>query len=158
MPVRGVGRLLLAGAATAALLGCSKAPPLNLLVVTLDTTRADHLGCYGSATARTSNLDRLAGEGFLFEHCYTAVPITTPSHSTIFTGTYPPSHGVRDNGLFVLPDRVTTLAEVLQSAGYATGAAVGAFPVTRTFGLDQGFDYFNDHITAASEDYRGQRR
>jgi len=132
-------------------------PPLNLLVITLDTTRADALGCFGHSTARTPNMDRLAQEGFLFEHCFTPVPITTPSHSTIFTGTYPMAHGVRDNGLFVLPDRVDTLAEVLVGQGWATGAAVGSFPVTRQFGLDQGFEYFNDHITLAAEDYRGDR-
>ena len=132
-------------------------PPWNLLVITLDTTRADALGCYGHPTARTPNLDRLAQEGVLFEHCFTPVPITTPSHSTIFTGTYPMAHGVRDNGLFVLPDRAHTLAEVLTGQGWATGAAVGSFPVTRQFGLDQGFTYFNDHITLAAEDYRGDR-
>ena len=139
------------------LTACQGESPLNLLVITLDTTRADALGCYGHPTARTPNLDQLAEEGFLFEHCFTPVPITTPSHSTIFTGTYPMAHGVRDNGLFILPDRALTLAEILADKGWVTGAAVGAFPVTRQFGLDQGFSYFNDHITLAAEDYQGDR-
>lgn len=142
---------VLAGAA------CSRTPPTNLLVVTLDTTRADRLGCYGYEGARTPHLDRLASSGTLFEQCWTAVPITTPSHSTIFTGTYPLSHGVRDNGKFHLPDEALTLAEVLRGHGYATGAAVGAFPLTREWGLDQGFDFYDDHITVDQEDERGLR-
>jgi hypothetical protein len=131
---------------------------LEFLIVTLDTTRADHLGCYGKSSAVTPNVDRMAEEGFLFLRCYTPVPLTTPSHSTIFTGMYPPAHGVRDNGLFVLPGHATTLAELMKGAGWATGAAVGSFPVTREFGLAQGFDYFNDHITVAEEDFRGKRQ
>lgn len=154
-------RLRLAGCLVAALLlpACgADRDPRNLMVVTMDTTRADRLGCYGRSSAMTPNLDRLAEEGFLFLHCSTAVPLTTPSHSTIFTGMYPPAHGVRDNGLFVLPEHVTTLAELMKGAGRATGAAVGSFPVTREFGLAQGFDYFNDHITVAEEDFRGRRQ
>lgn len=129
----------------------------NLLVVTLDTTRADHLGCYGRLGARTDNLDRLAAEGTLFLSCSTAVPVTTPSHSTIFTGTYPLFHGVRDNGIFALPDAATTLAEMLKGQGYATGAAIGSFPLTRQFGIDQGFDSYDDHVTVSEEDFRGLR-
>ncbi len=149
-----LGLLIVVGLLSA----CHQGTPIwNLVIVTLDTTRADALGCYGHPTARTPNLDQLAREGALFENCFTAVPITTPSHSTIFTGTYPMAHGVRDNGLFVLPQRAKTLAEVLAARGWKTGAAVGSFPVTRRFGLDQGFEYFNDHITLAAEDYRGDR-
>ena len=138
---------------------CSRPPTarMNLLVVTLDTTRADRLGCYGREGARTQTLDRLAATGTLFELCRTAVPITTPSHATIFTGTYPSSHGVRDNGLFHLPDEAVTLAEVLKKHGYTTGAAVGAFPLTRDWGLDQGFDFYDDHVTVDQEDERGVR-
>jgi arylsulfatase A-like enzyme/Tfp pilus assembly protein PilF len=127
-------------------------------VVTFDTTRADFLGCYGRTTARTPNVDGLAARGFQFMDCYTAVPITLPSHSTIFTGTYPLAHGVRDNGLFKLPRERTTLASRLKARGYATGAAVGAFPLTREYGIDQGFDFFDDHITIGMEDFRGRRR
>lgn len=140
-----------------ACLGCGSEPPVNVLLVTLDTTRADRLGCYGQENAGTPNLDGLAAEGFLFEHSYTAVPITLPSHSTLFTGRYPLAHGVRDNGLFHLPDSETTLAERLRERGYATAAAVGSFPLTRQFGIDQGFDFFDDHITINVEDFRGRR-
>jgi arylsulfatase A-like enzyme/Tfp pilus assembly protein PilF len=133
------------------------AGPWNLLVVTFDTTRADFLGCYGRASARTPNVDRLAAEGFQFMNCFTAVPITLPSHSTIFTGTYPLAHGVRDNGLFTLPPGRATLATRLKARGYATGAAIGAFPLTREYGIGQGFDFFDDHITVGMEDFRGRR-
>ncbi len=143
--------------AACGLIGCGSEPPFNVLVVTLDTTRADRLGCYGRENAGTPNLDQLAAEGFLFEHAYTTVPITLPSHSTLFTGRYPLAHGVRDNGLFRLPESETTLAERLQDLGYETAAGVGSFPLTRQFGIDQGFDFFDDHITVNVEDFRGRR-
>jgi arylsulfatase A-like enzyme/Flp pilus assembly protein TadD len=142
--------------AAVAAAGCGhRQRPWNLLVVTFDTTRADYLGCYGRASARTPHLDRLAAEGFRFANAFTAVPVTLPSHSTIFTGTYPLAHGVRDNGVFQLPEEADTLAEVLHRAGYATGAAIGSFPLTRQFGIAQGFDFFDDHVTITGEDYRG---
>ena len=143
--------------AAASLSACSGGRPWNVLVITFDTTRADALGCYGNQRARTPALDALAAEGTLFLNSATAAPITFPSHSTIFTGLYPIVHGVRDNGLFQLPDERTTLAEVLKSGGFVTGAAVGAFPITRSTGIAQGFDFFDDHITVGSEDYRGER-
>jgi len=129
----------------------------NLLLVTFDTTRADHLGCYGSSAARTPTLDRLAADGVRFADAMSAVPITAPSHTTILTGRYPLSHGIRDNGLFVLDEQQITLAEILGKAGYATAAAVGSFPVTAQFGLDQGFDLYDDHLTGAFEDFLGER-
>lgn len=138
-------------------IGCGEPKPWNVIVFTLDTTRADHLGCYGHPKASTPNIDALAADGVLFEEAVTAIPITTPSHSTIFTGRYPLAHGVRDNGLFVLPESEVTLAERLQEAGWHTGAAVGSYPVTREFGLSQGFDFYDDHITVGAEDFRGRR-
>jgi len=132
-------------ALTLAAAACRPASP-GLLVVTLDTTRADCLGTYGKANAGTPNLDRLAAGGTVFEHASTCVPVTLPSHTTIFTGLYPPAHGVRDNGLFSAPQSLTTLAEILADRGWATGAAVGAFPLTRQFGLDQGFEFFDDRL------------
>lgn len=128
------------------LAGCGRERPWNVLVVTFDTTRADFIGCYGKETARTPTLDGLAAEGYLFEHAFAAVPVTLPSHSTLFTGTYPPVHGVRDNGMFNLPPERTTLAEMLRDQGYATAAAIGAFPLKRSFGLDQGFDVYDDEL------------
>ena len=137
---------------------CSPQPtPWNVLLVTIDTTRADRIGCYGQPDAHTPTLDSLAANGFLFERCYSTNPITTPSHSSIMTGTYPMLHGVRDNGLFTLPDERTTLAEVFRAHGWATAAAVGSYPLTRRFGLDQGFDFFDDKIEMPYEDFRGDR-
>ena len=134
-----------------------RAPKWNVLLVTFDTTRADRIGSYGNTRIQTPALDGLAASGLRFANAYTAVPITAPSHSTIMTGRYPISHGVRDNGLFVLGDDQVTLAEILRERGYATAAAVGSFPVTAKFGLGQGFDFFDDHLTGQFENYLGQR-
>ncbi len=138
-------------------LGCGRAEPWNVLLVTFDTTRADHFGCYGSAGARTPNVDALAAEGVRFARAFSAIPLTTPSHSTIMTGKYPIAHGVRDNGMFVLSERQETLAEILGARGWATAAAIGAFPLTRKFGIHQGFDLYDDHISQQFENFQGQR-
>lgn len=151
------GALGLAAACCLGLTGCASEPPWNVLLVTFDTTRADHLAPYGHPDARTPTIDRLAAEGFLFERAQTAVPITCPSHSTIMTGTYPLYHGVRDNSHYVLPEEMTTLAEILHRAGYSTGAAVGAFPLLARYGLDQGFDTYDDRVARPYEDFRGRR-
>lgn len=135
--------------------GCREGQRLNVLLVTFDTTRADHIGCYGNTGIRTPNIDALAAEGVRFAQAVSAVPITTPSHSTIMTGKYPIAHGVRDNGLFVLTPGQVTLAEVLQEAGWATGAAIGSYPLTAKFGIDQGFDFYDDHVTANFENVLG---
>lgn len=129
-----------------ALAGCAREPRWNVLLVTLDTTRADHLGAYGYPQATTPNLDGLAAEGALFTHVFSTNPITLPAHSSLMTGTYPPYHGVRDNSDFVLREEVTTLAESLRSAGWETAAIVGAFVLDSRFNLDQGFDHYDDHI------------
>jgi choline-sulfatase len=117
---------------------------LNLLVVTFDTTRADRVGAYGYPGGSTPNIDRLASRGVVFENTQAAIPLTLPAHTTIFTGLWPPAHGVRDNGGFIVPDRLTTLAEVLKGHGYATGAFVGAFVLDSKWGLNQGFDKYFD--------------
>ncbi len=138
-------------------LGCAKpANDWNVLFITFDTTRADALGCYGNEDSQTPTLDALAAEGFLFEQAFATAPITLPSHSSMFTGTYPLAHGVRDNGTFKLPSARITLAEVLSERGFVTGAAIGAFPLTREFGLDQGFDFYDDRISAGRQDFQGQ--
>ena len=121
-------------------------PPTSALLITLDTTRADHLGSYGAARVRTPNLDALAAEGIRYEHAYSPAPITLPAHASLLTGLYPFEHRVRDNGDFRLSDRAQTLAEVLQRHGYRTGAVVGAFVLDRRFGLAQGFDSYDDDI------------
>jgi arylsulfatase A-like enzyme/tetratricopeptide (TPR) repeat protein len=118
---------------------------LNLVVVTLDTTRADRIGAYGARDVETPAVDRLASEGVLFEQAVSVAPLTLPAHSSIFTGKFPPEHGVRDNGGFFLgPDQVT-LAEVLKGRGYRTGAFVAAYVLAAKWGINQGFDtYFDD--------------
>ena len=117
---------------------------LNVLLITLDTTRADRLGCYGHARARTPNLDGLASAGVRFENVYSQVPLTTPSHCSILTGTYPLYHQVHNNGTYALPAEVTTLAEVLKGRGFQTAAFVGSFTVDSRLGLGQGFDVYDD--------------
>ena len=115
----------------------------NVLIVTIDTLRADALRSYGGV-ADTSNLDRLASEGVRFTFAHAHAVVTLPSHSSILTGRYPFEHGVRDNAGFRLSDSAVTLAETLRDKGWATGAFVGAFPVDRQFGLAQGFDVYDD--------------
>ena len=118
---------------------------LNLVVVTLDTTRADRIGAYGRPTASSTPVfDRLAGDGVLFEQAMTSAPLTLPAHATMFTGHFPPQHGVRDNGGFFLDPSAITLAERLKARGYRTGAFVGAFVLDSKWGLDQGFDHYAD--------------
>lgn len=118
---------------------------LSLLLVTLDTTRADRLGCYGFDEIETPNLDRLAREGVLFEQAESVAPLTLPAHSSIFTGELPPAHGVRDNGGFYLDEQNVVLAELLADAGFRTGGFVGSFVLDSKWGIAQGFDrYFDD--------------
>jgi len=124
------------------------APPPNLLLVTLDTVRADRLGCYGSKAAGTPVLDRLAREGALVERAVAVAPLTLPAHASILTGLYPPSHGVRDNSDFALPGSATTLAEQMAARGYRTAAVVGAAVLSRSQGLDQGFERYDEPAAA----------
>lgn len=117
---------------------------LNLVVVTLDTTRADRLGCYGSRDVETPHLDRLAAGGVLFENAISPAPLTLPVHSSLFTGLFPGAHGVRDNGGFKLAPERHTLAEVLQENGWATGGFVSAYVLDHRWGIAQGFDRYLD--------------
>jgi arylsulfatase A-like enzyme/tetratricopeptide (TPR) repeat protein len=122
---------------------------LNVLLVTMDTTRADRLGCYGYKRAKTPNLDNLAAKGVEFLNVYCQVPLTTPSHCSILTGTYPLYHQVRNNGAYVLSPALVTLAEVLDGKGFATAAFVSSFTVDSRFGLDQGFEIYDDKFAEA---------
>ena len=117
----------------------------NMLLITIDTLRADHIGAYGYARARTSALDALASNGATFERAFAAAPITLPSHATLLTGRYPPGHGARDNGLPVAAG-VATLATELHARGFATAAFVAAFPLDHQFGLSRGFDVYGDRL------------
>jgi arylsulfatase A-like enzyme len=116
----------------------------NVILVTLDTTRADHLACYGYSGVKTPTLDALARRGVLFEQCAAASPLTLPSHSTIMTGMYPTYHGVRLNGNTALSEEQTTIAEVLAGRGYQCGAFIGAFVLDGRWGLKQGFHHYDD--------------
>jgi arylsulfatase A-like enzyme len=120
-------------------------PALNLLVITLDTVRADHIGAYGYRLAQTPHLDRLAREGVMFEQAVTAVPLTLPSHCSLFTGRFPVHHGVHDNSGPPLAPLQPTLASILRASGYRTGAFVASDIVNGTRGLSRGFEiYFGD--------------
>lgn len=122
----------------------------NVVLITLDTTRADRLGCYGGDPEVTPVLDGLARRGVLFEQMQAAAPITLPSHASMLSGLYPYHHGVRNNGMFALSNDVETLATVFSDAGYATGAFVSASVLARRFGLDQGFDIYDDDLSRGS--------
>jgi choline-sulfatase len=118
----------------------------HVLLVTLDTTRADRLGSYGYAGARTRHLDRLAAEGVRFDQAISPAPLTLPAHATMFTGLYPFEHGVRNNGNFYLGDRFETLAARLKQVGYRTAAFVSSFILDRRYGLARGFDEYDDRL------------
>ena len=143
---------------TALLAGCERKPPAaspagslvghNVLLVTLDTTRADHLGCYGYAQGTTPTLDALAARGTLFRHAYAQAPTTLPSHCTIFTGLYPREHGVRNNGRDALAPDGATLATVFKEHGYRTAAFVGSYVLDPRFGLNRGFDTYDAEMGA----------
>jgi choline-sulfatase len=142
---------LLAAVLLAAAAPSREAPPRvprPLVLITLDTTRADHLGSWGWPHARTPNLDALAARGVRFARCDTSAPVTLPSHATILTGLYPPRHGVRDNGTFVLSGKIETVAERLAARGYDTAAVVSAVVLARRHGLDQGFRIYDDDLEA----------
>lgn len=128
--------------------GNDQEQPLNIVILTLDTTRADHLGCYGHEVAHTPRLDQFAADdAVLYENAIVPVPITLPSHTSIMTGTHPVFHGVHDNDGYYVDDELTTLAEILTDQGWTTGAVVAAFPLDSQFKLDQGFTTYNDDFT-----------
>jgi arylsulfatase len=133
------------------------APPRgNVLLVTLDTLRADRLGCYGNAEIETPHLDRLAEESTLFENAFSPVPATLPSHCSIMTGNYPLHHGVHDNGMYALEDEALTLAEILSEGGMRTGAFVAAFVLDAQFNLDQGFEHYDAEVDRPLSDQTPQ--
>jgi len=121
-----------------------EAAEFNVLLITIDTLRADRLGCYGYQKIETPRIDNFAQEGVLLENNIADVPLTLPSHASILTGTYVLYHNVRDNGNYILRKEYLTIAEILKECGYATSAFVSAFVVDSRFGLDQGFDYYYD--------------
>lgn len=129
------------------------APPLrpSLLLVTIDTLRADRVGAYGSTAGLTPAIDGLALRGWLFEQAVSAVPLTLPAHATILSGLEPLHHGVHNNGTYTYPEDRETLATRLKANGYATAAFVGATVLDHRFGLNRGFDVYDDRIERVSE-------
>ena len=140
------------GAAVLLVAGCDRRPVarpahgFNLLLVTLDTVRADHVGVWGYGPAETPNLDRLAAQGVRFAEAEAVAPLTLPSHATILSGLLPPRHGLRNNGLGCFPRAPPTLATNLAGAGYRTGAFVSAFVLDHRYGLDRGFQIYDDDV------------
>jgi choline-sulfatase len=118
----------------------------NVLIISIDTLRADHVGAYGFTRAHTPALDRLAAEGVRCADAIAAAPITLPSHASLLTGLYPPAHGLHDNGTGALPRDVVTLADRLSAAGYSTHAFVSAVVLSRLYGLDKGFATYDDDL------------
>jgi arylsulfatase A-like enzyme/Flp pilus assembly protein TadD len=124
--------------------GVGREPELDVLLITIDTLRADALGAYGHPRAAAPWIDRLAGAGVLFERAYAHNVVTLPSHANILSGRLPTEHGVRDNSGFRFPSEIETLATLLRDRGYRTGAFVSAFPLDSQFGLARGFDIYED--------------
>src|SRR4029078_5825068 len=144
---RRAARLLLAASFGGALIGCGRGTPAqpaarpNILLVTIDTFRAERIGVGVGPV-----IDRLATEGLRFTAARTAAPLTLPSHTTIHTGLLPPAHGVRENGNGAVAPAHPTLATLLKASGYRTASFVGAYVLDRRFGLAQGFDTYDDEI------------
>ncbi len=126
-----------------------RSPDLNVILITIDTLRADHVGIYGAGQARTPVLDSLAAEGTYFEHCVSQVPLTLPSHTSLLSSTYPQFSQVRDNGGFQVPGALTLISEILKGRGRATAAFIGAFVLHGKWGLNQGFDTYSDRFDPA---------
>ena len=124
--------------------------PENVLLITVDTLRSDHLGCYGYKGIKTPNIDGLAERGTMFKNAISQVPLTLPSHCSLFTSTYPQFNNVRDNGSYRLGQAAVTLAERMQENGYATAAFVSTFVLDSKFGLDQGFETYDDRTQQKS--------
>src|SRR5215467_823971 len=118
----------------------------NVVVITIDTLRADHLGCYGDKAIRTPNIDGLSSDGVRFSRAFTPVPVTLPAHTVIFTGSYPMLSGMHDFSANRLSDSQPTLATILKEHGYSTGAVVASAVLDSRFGLNRGFDFYYDHF------------
>jgi len=123
-------------------------PRTNVILITIDTLRADHVGCYGAQTVKTPTLDALAQDGVAFERAISQVPLTWPSHAVILTGTYPFQNGVQDFTGQPLAPQFRSVAQAFKQAGYATGAVVSAFVLDRSWGLGRGFEFYDDAFSA----------
>ncbi|OLC75582.1 MAG: hypothetical protein AUH72_20185 [Acidobacteria bacterium 13_1_40CM_4_65_8] len=153
--------MLVALVSTAFLAACGPQPTSatpaaarNLLFITIDTLRADHVGAYGAKRVATPNIDRVAREGALARHADVQVPLTRPSHISIFSGRYPAEHGIRDNVAPALRTDVPLMAETLKASGFATAGFVSSIVLARPSGLERGFDTFSDRFDVAEDDAR----
>ncbi|MCJ7580201.1 MAG: sulfatase-like hydrolase/transferase, partial [Candidatus Aminicenantes bacterium] len=118
----------------------------NYILVTVDTLRVDRIGCYGYKDVETPTMDLFAKRGIKFEKCFSQTPLTLPSHTSLMTGTFPAFHGVRDNGGFLVPPELETLAELFKENEYDTGAFVASYVLDSKWGLNQGFDFYFDQF------------
>src|SRR3989475_7530664 len=133
------------------LAGCRSAPPgpypnASVVLVSIDTLRADRLPLYGYAKGATPHLDALGREAIVFDQVYSHCPLTLPAHASLFTGLLPPHHGVRDNLGFSLKDPHRTLASRFKAARFRTGAAISAFVLRSQTGIARGFDFYDDAL------------
>ena len=126
--------------------GAAERPALSVVLITVDTLRPDHLGCYGDASIQTPSIDQLARGGMRFAQAYTPVPITLPAHAALLTGEFPLATGMHDFSGNRLPPSAVTLAKILRDNGYTSAAVLGAPVLDSRFGLNQGFDTYFDHF------------
>ena len=129
----------------------SETPIRNVLIITVDTLRADALSIYGS-NLRSNFFEQLASKSVVFDRAYTTAPITLPAHTSLLTGLYPPAHGVRNNGTYRASPQLELLSEIAQKNGLSTAAFVGAFPLASQFGLNQGFQLYDDTFSVSPKD------
>ncbi|MBW2286373.1 MAG: sulfatase [Deltaproteobacteria bacterium] len=156
-----------AAIALVAAVGCGDAKPMNIVLISLDTTRADHLGVYGYEKQTSPNLDRFAERATVYERAYSTSSWTLPTHASIFTGLLPMQHGAQSDpssenrsleyGVRPLAESFSTLGELLRDAGYRTGAVVGGPALRREFGIAQGFDVYDDDLTSPRDRLLGKR-
>ena len=151
-------------AVVALAVSCSRRPGparevRNVIIISIDTCRADHLSCYGYPRPTTPNIDGVAGHGVIFTNAYSPVPLTLPAHSSMLTGTIPPYHGVHSNISSKLHESNLTLPEILQQDGFATAGIISSFVLDSSFGLNQGFDSYNDEfVDPQPGSYKNERR
>ena len=151
------GRAAALGLAAAAFLSsaCGRSGRVSrnapVILISIDTLRADHLPAYGYGDVKTPAIDAFRRDSVLYENAYSHVPLTLPSHTTMMTGQLPPQNAVRDNVGYVLAPGHATLASTLKSDGYATGGAISAVVLTATTGINQGFDFYDDGVEAKTE-------
>ena len=157
---RSVSAVILLGLLATAVVWFWEPQQFNVILVTLDTTRADRIGCYGYQAALTPSLDAMAVNGVLFERAYTPVPLTLPAHTSLLTGLYPPEHGLHVNGMGRLASEIPVLAEILKKRNYSTAAFLSAFVLNSKFGLNRGFQTYDDDLsqTTQAESFLHRRR